>query len=353
MRYGGRMLMQSTQSLRARPRALMLWLFAVAALVLVMVMVGGITRLTESGLSITQWKPLSGTLPPLTEAQWQAEFDNYKKIPEFSVVNPNMTLAGFKGIFFWEYVHRLLGRVIGLAFALPLLWFAVRRRIPAGYGARLVAILALGGLQGAIGWWMVASGLVGRTDVSHVRLAVHLTTALVLLAGLVWTALDLRQLAAVPFSRGARLHPIAALALGLLFVQIVFGAFTAGLDAGYAFASWPLMGDAWFPAGAPMVDPAWRNAVDNPIVVQFIHRWLAFAAAAGLGLLAWRAWVMSARRAAIAMVALVTLQIGLGIATLLSGVAIAIAVAHQVNAALTLIATVCAAHAVGRRAPSA
>ncbi|MBX9796849.1 MAG: COX15/CtaA family protein [Sphingomonas sp.] len=347
------MLMQSSASLRARPRALMLWLFAVAALVLLMVAVGGITRLTESGLSITQWKPLSGTLPPLTEAQWQAEFDNYKQIPEYKVVNPNMTLAGFKGIFFWEYVHRLLGRVIGLAFAVPLLWFAVRRRIPAGYGWRLTAILALGGLQGAIGWWMVASGLVNRTDVSHVRLAVHLTTALVLLAGLVWTALDLRQLAAVPFSRGARLAPLAAAALLLLFVQIVFGAFTAGLDAGYAFASWPLMGDAWFPANAPMVEPLWRNAVDNPIAVQFIHRWLAFAAAAGLCLLGWRAWTSGAWRAGIAVVALVALQIGLGIATLLSGVAIEIAVAHQVNAAITLIAAVFAAHAIGRRAPAA
>ena len=168
---------------RARPRALSRWLFAVAGLIVAMVVVGGITRLTESGLSITQWKPISGIIPPLTQAQWQAEFDGYKRIPEYAAFNQGMTLAGFKAIFFWEYVHRLLGRVIGMAFALPLLWFAVRRRIPSGYGWRLVAILALGGFQGAIGWWMVASGLSVRTDVSHVRLAIHLLTALALTLG--------------------------------------------------------------------------------------------------------------------------------------------------------------------------
>ncbi len=343
------MLMQTTTELRARPRTLMIWLFLVAAMILAMVVVGGVTRLTESGLSITQWKPISGTLPPLSDAQWQAEFDNYKKIPEYTQVNRGMTLAGFKAIFFWEYAHRLLGRIIGLAFAAPLLWFAVRRQIPKGYGGRLIAILALGGLQGAIGWWMVASGLSQRTDVSHVRLAVHLMTALFLLAGIVWTALDLRQLHRLPIARAASLRPVALVALALLFVQIMFGAFTAGLDAGYAFSSWPLMGDAWFPGGVAMIDPAWRNAVDNPIVVQFIHRWLAFAAAGALGLLAWRAWRAGAPRAALAIGVLVSLQIVLGIATLLSGVWIVIAIAHQANAALTLIASVWAAHALGRR----
>jgi cytochrome c oxidase assembly protein subunit 15 len=345
------MLMQTSATLQTRPRAMMIWLFAVAGLVLLMIMVGGITRLTESGLSITEWKPISGTIPPLTEADWQAEFNNYKKIPEYIQLNQGMTMAGFKAIFFWEYSHRLLGRLIGLAFAMPLFWFAVRRQIPAGYGLRLTALLAMGGMQGAIGWWMVASGLSVRTDVSHVRLAVHLMTALVLLGGIVWTALDLRALAAMPLARPARLHLIAIAALFLLMAQIMFGAFTAGLDAGYAFSSWPLMGDAWFPAGAPMLDPAWRNAVDNPIVVQFIHRWFAFAAAAGLGLLAWRAVRAGAIRAGVAIAVLVTLQIVLGIATLLSGVAITVAVVHQVNAALTLIAAVVAAHAIGRPAP--
>ncbi len=347
------MLMKTSRDINTRPRAMAWWLYIVAAMIVAMVIVGGITRLTESGLSITQWKPISGIVPPLTAADWQQEFDNYKKIPEFTQINSRMTLAGFQAIFFWEYAHRLLGRLIGMAFALPLIWFAVRRQIPIGYGWRLGALLALGGLQGAIGWWMVASGLSVRTDVSHVRLAVHLMTALVLLAGLVWTALDLRALARFPIARAAALRPTAVVALLLLFTQIMFGAFTAGLDAGYAFSSWPLMGDAWFPGGTQMLNPEWRNAVDNPVVVQFIHRWFAFAAAAGLGVLAWRAVKAGAPRAGVAIAGLVTLQIVLGIATLLSGVEIAIAIAHQANAALTLIAAVVAAHALGSRPASA
>lgn len=342
--------MQTHTMLRIRPRAMAIWLFIVAAMIVAMVAVGGITRLTESGLSITQWKPISGIVPPLSDAAWQAEFDGYKKIPEYRAINANMTLAGFKAIFFWEYVHRLLGRLIGLAFAMPLLWFAVRRQIPRGYGWRLTALLAMGGLQGAIGWWMVASGLSVRTDVSHVRLAIHLSTALVLLGGIVWTALDLRVLAGWPVAQPARLQPLAVAALLLLGIQIIFGAFTAGLDAGYAFASWPLMGDAFFPANVPMVDPAWRNAVDNPVVVQFIHRWFAFATALGLGALAWAALRQGAKRAGIAICVLVALQIALGIATLMSGVAIVIAVAHQINAAFLLIAAIIASHAIGQRA---
>jgi len=331
------------------PRAVKRWLYLVAALIVAMVIVGGITRLTESGLSITQWKPISGIVPPLTTGQWQAEFDRYKQIPEYTAFNQGMTLAGFKAIFFWEYLHRLLGRVIGLAFALPLLWFAVRRQIPRGYGWRLGALLALGGLQGAIGWWMVASGLSVRTDVSHIRLAVHLLTALFILGGIVWTALDLRVLEHRPVARAARLTVLAAVALGMLAIQLLYGALTAGLDAGYAFASWPLMGDAWFPAGVPMLVPGWTNAIDNPVVVQFIHRWLAFVAAAALLWLAHSAGRGGARRAGLWVAGLVTLQIALGIATLLSGVRIEIAVAHQANAALLLIAAIAAAHATGRR----
>jgi len=336
-------------SLSTRPAAIARWLYWVAALIVAMVVIGGITRLTESGLSITQWKPVSGIIPPLSHAQWQAEFAHYQRIPEYQQLNRGMTLDGFKAIFFWEYLHRLLGRVIGLAFAVPLLWFAVRRQIPHGYGWRLGALLALGGLQGAIGWWMVASGLSVRTDVSHLRLATHLGTALFILGGIIWTARDLRVLAANPLARPARLGAGAALAIGALAVQIVLGALTAGLDAGYAFSSWPLMGDAWFPAGVPMLAPAWSNAVDNPIVVQFLHRWVAFVAAGALVWLAYRARLRHAPGAALAVVALVVVQIALGIATLLSGVEIVVAVAHQANAALLLIATVIAAHAVSRR----
>ena len=332
----------------SRPRALATWLFAVAWLIVLMVVVGGITRLTESGLSITEWKPISGVIPPFTDAAWQAEFANYKRIPEYTQINHGMTLAGFKHIFFWEFSHRLLGRLIGLAFALPLLWFALKRRIPPGYGWRLVALLALGGLQGAIGWWMVSSGLAVRTDVSHVRLAVHLLTALVLLSGMVWTALDLRSLAASRLANPAALRPLALIALALLFGQIMFGAFTAGLNAGYAFSSWPLIGDSFFPADVAMLDPTWRNAVDNPIVVQFIHRWFAFIAAAGLVALALKAIRSGGAIAGRMLIGLVVLQIILGISTLLSGVEIGVAVAHQANAALTLIAATFAAHAIGR-----
>ncbi|SFS04296.1 COX15/CtaA family protein [Sphingomonas jatrophae] len=332
-----------------RPLSLARWLLIVAGLVFVMLVVGGITRLTESGLSITSWKPVTGTIPPLTQAQWLAEFDAYKRIPEYQTFNQGMTLEGFKRIFFWEYLHRLIGRVIGLAFALPLAWYWWRRAIPQGYGPRLVALLALGGLQGAIGWWMVKSGLSVRTDVSHVRLAVHLLTALVTLGGLVWTALDLRGLAKAG-RRPAKLRPMAAAVLLVLFVQLLFGAFTAGLDAGYAFSSWPLMGDALFPAGGWQADwPLLTNLVDNPVAVQFVHRWWAWLTAAAALALAWRAGRAGAAWALPAVAVVVGLQILLGILTLLLGVPIVLAAAHQAVAALLLALLVAVAHRLGRR----
>lgn len=331
---------------RTRPRAIARWLLAVAVLVLLMVVVGGITRLTESGLSMVRWEPISGAVPPLNADQWNAEFAAYKATPEYAKVNHGMSLPEFKRIFFWEYLHRLIGRLIGLAFALPLAWFAWKRAIPRGYGGRLTALLALGGLQGAIGWWMVASGLIDRPDVSHVRLAIHLLAALFIFSGLIWTALDLRLLAHDPQARPARLPAIAIIALGLLAIQILLGAFTAGLDAGFAYASWPKMGDEWFPAGTPMLEPALRNLVDNPIVVQFVHRWFAWAAAAGAVALAWRTRPKSPTTAW-TIIGIVALQIMLGIATLLSGVAIPIAAAHQMMAALLLASLVRAAHIVG------
>ena len=332
-----------------RPAAISRWLFCVAALVLVMVVVGGITRLTESGLSITRWEPVSGALPPVGEEAWQAEFQSYRQSPQYQLVNTGMTLAEFKSIFFWEYVHRLLGRLIGLAFALPLIWFALRRAIPQGYGWKLVVILALGGLQGAIGWWMVASGLVDRPEVSHIRLAIHLLTALAIFAATLWVALDLRALAADKSSRPARLPTIGIWTLCVLALQLMFGAYVAGLEAGFAYASWPKMGDEWFPAAAPIYEPFARNFVDNPIVVQFVHRWLAFAVAAIAAILAAQAWRRRICWPALAVVAAVILQILLGIATLLSGVALWIAVSHQAMAALLLGAIVWASHRLGER----
>ncbi len=339
---------------RPAPRALSRWLLALAALVLLMVVVGGITRLTESGLSITEWKPIRGIVPPLNAAQWRAEFDGYKAIPQYRAFNTGMTLAGFRHIYFWEYAHRLLGRLIGFALAIPLAVFWWRRMIPRGYGWRIVAIFALGGLQGTVGWWMVASGLEARTEVSHIRLAVHLLLALFIASALLWTALDLRALARDPAARPATLRALPAAALAVLAVQLLLGAFTAGLRAGYAFSSWPLMGERWFPAGG--WHGGWSiaaNAADNPIVVQFLHRWWAWVAAGAVLLVARRARAAGATGAAHAIAAAVALQILLGIAVLASGVALPLAAAHQAVAALLLGATIRAAHLLGTRAAPA
>jgi cytochrome c oxidase assembly protein subunit 15 len=331
----------------AAPRAVALWLLAVAALVFLMVVVGGITRLTESGLSIVRWEPLSGTLPPIGEEAWAAEFAAYRQSPQYQLVNSGMSLDEFKNIYFWEYVHRLLGRIIGLAFAVPLAWFAWKRAIPSGYGWKLLALLALGGLQGAIGWWMVASGLVDRPDVSHIRLAVHLLMGLAIFGALLWVALDLLGLAREGGARPARIPTAAIWMLSLLFLQFLFGAYVAGLDAGYAYSSWPKMGHRWFPADAPLLEPWFRNFADNPIVVQFVHRWLAFAVAAAAFVLARKAWRAGHRQAAGALVVAVIVQILLGIFTLLSGVEQWIAASHQGMAVLLLGAALVAAHRLG------
>jgi heme a synthase len=335
--------------LTARPRALANWLFVVAAMIVLMVVVGGITRLTESGLSITEWKPISGIVPPLNDAQWQAEFNHYKQIGQYQQLNQGMTLAGFKAIFFWEYVHRLLGRLIGLAFAAPLLWFAVRRRIPQGYGWRLVALLALGGLQGAFGWWMVKSGLSHtRTSVSHFWLAAHLMTALFTLGGIVWTALDLRALAASPASRPATLRPLALAAFAILGVQLYYGALVAGLRAGLVTDQWPLMNGRIFPGASQIGESPLYAAFHDPAIVHFIHRWWAWVAVAALVVLARKARAAHDRRASIAIHTAFGIQILLGIATVMSGMNIALAAAHQLTGALLVCAAAWGGHAIGR-----
>ncbi|HWT13552.1 MAG TPA: COX15/CtaA family protein [Allosphingosinicella sp.] len=325
---------------RPRPRSVSAWLWFVAGMVFLMIVVGGITRLTESGLSMVRWEPISGAIPPLDENDWQAEFDHYRATPQYQINNSGMTLEDFKTIFFWEYVHRLLGRLIGLAFALPLLWFWWRRAIPSGYGWKLGGLFALGGLQGAIGWWMVRSGLVDVPEVSHIRLAVHLLTALLILGAAIWVAMDLR--------RGrSRLSLLAIWSLCVLFLQFLFGAYVAGLEAGYAFNTWPLMGGELFPSEAQLVEPFLRNFADNPVVVQFVHRWLAFVVAALAVWLGVRAWLGGLRLEGSALIAAVAAQILLGILTILSGVQIDIAVAHQGMAALLLAAMLVAAHRLG------
>jgi heme a synthase len=333
-----------------RPALLARWLLVIAALVFAMVVVGGITRLTESGLSIVRWAPVSGIVPPLTAEDWSAEFEAYRQTPEYRQVNTGMTESEFRGIYFWEYVHRLLGRVIGLVFAAVLAWAWLRRAVPPGFGWRLAGLFALGGLQGAIGWWMVYSGLIDRPDVSHVRLAIHLANALLILALLLWVALDLFALAQREPPRG-RVPLLGVSTLGLLGIQIILGAFTAGLDAGFAFAEWPTMGGQFFPEGVPFLEPAWRNLIDQPIVVQFTHRWTAWLVAAAVAAVAWRSWKRGAPGHALGIVVLVSLQIVLGISTLLSGVLLPVAVAHQAGAVLLLAGLVATVHRLAGQRP--
>jgi cytochrome c oxidase assembly protein subunit 15 len=337
---------------RARPLALARWLLAVAALVVLIVAVGGITRLTESGLSITEWKPVTGAIPPLSEAQWQAEFERYQRIGEYRQINgpAGMTLADYKFIYFWEWLHRLLGRLIGVAFALPLAWFWVKGAIPLGYKPRLLALLALGGLQGLLGWLMVRSGLSGQvTDVSHFWLSAHLLTALLTLALLVWTALDMLALGRDPSAPPARLTRLATLTGAILFVQLLLGAWVAGLNAGLASDTWPLMQGRLIPEADWSRGAFWAFAND-PFLLHFLHRWWAWIAVAVLIVLARRAKRAGSRPASIAIHSAFGTQILLGIATVLTGVALWLAVLHQLVGALLVAATAWGAHVVGRRA---
>ncbi|MEO1046424.1 MAG: COX15/CtaA family protein [Pseudomonadota bacterium] len=330
----------------ARPIAISNWLWSVAFLVFAMVVVGGITRLTESGLSITEWKPVTGALPPLSDAAWAEEFRKYQQIPEYIEINgpAGMTLSEFKFIYFWEWVHRLLGRLVGVAFALPLLWFWVKNAIPRGYKGRLLALLALGGLQGTIGWWMVESGLTLRTDVSHFRLSVHLLNALFILGGIAWTALDLRRHAA-GLTRPARMTGFGAAVLAILFVQLLFGAWVAGLNAGLVSDSWPLM------EGALVPNINWglglgQLLVNDPTMIHFVHRWWAWVAVAALIWLA-RKVRHSDRRISLAVHTAFGTQIFLGIATVMTQVNITLAVLHQAVGALVVLSTVWAVHRLG------
>lgn len=333
-----------------RPAALARWLWAVALLVVVVVGVGGVTRLTESGLSITEWRPVSGVLPPLNEADWVEEFEKYKQIPEYKEINRGMSLDGFKAIFFWEWLHRILGRVVGLAMVVPLAWYAWRRAVPAGYGGRLLALTSLVGLQGAIGWWMVASGLEYRVDVSHFRLAAHLLTALFLLAGLVWTARDLDALARGPSARPARLTGGGVAVIAILFVQLLLGAWVAGLNAGYVASSWPLMNDHLVPQGIDWSGGTWVALTHDPFLLHFLHRWWAWGAALALLLLARSVARRGGRSEARLLVAVVVVQMALGIWTVLSGVSMWVAVAHQVVGAILVAIVAAALHRLGRPA---
>jgi cytochrome c oxidase assembly protein subunit 15 len=345
------------QQASARPasaqRAIRAWLFSVAALIVLTVLVGGATRLTESGLSIVEWKPVTGVLPPLGEGQWERAFEAYKAIPQYRAQNADMTLAEFKTIFWWEWSHRLLGRVIGAVYLLPFLYFLWRYPMAAELKRRLWLIFALGALQGAVGWWMVASGLSERTEVSQYRLATHLVLALLIFAAIVWTLRRLTE--RPPLAAPARLRLTSAVLVALTFVQLYLGALVAGLRAGLVYNTWPEIDGALIPAAARLWfdTPWWRNLFENTLTVQFEHRMTAYAL---FCLALWHAVDAIRSRTdratitgALWLVGVVALQAVLGILTLLNQVPIMLALAHQATAIAVLTLAVMQAERLAAR----
>jgi cytochrome c oxidase assembly protein subunit 15 len=334
-------------------RAIRWWLISIAVLIAIMVLVGGATRLTESGLSIVEWKPVTGALPPLNHEQWTQAFEAYKTIPQYREMNSGMNLAEFRTIFWWEWSHRLLGRVIGMAYLLPFLWFLWRGDIAAALKRRLWLIFGLGALQGAVGWWMVASGLSQRVEVSHYRLATHLVLALLIFAAIVWT---LRRLADRPPSAAApRLRITSAALVGLTFVQLYLGALVAGLRAGKIYNTWPEIDGALIPSAARLwfEAPWWRNLFDNTLTVQFEHRMVAYTLLA-LALLHMLDTTRSraeiaAVNGAVWLAAAIALQATLGILTLLNQVPMDLALAHQAVAIAVLTLAILQAERLSAR----
>jgi cytochrome c oxidase assembly protein subunit 15 len=334
----------SADLIPAHRKAIQAWLLIVAALIFAMVMVGGATRLTESGLSIVEWKPVTGVVPPLSEAQWQGEFVKYQAIPQFRFVKPQMTLDEFKTIYLWEWTHRTLGRLLGIVFLFPFLWFLWRGMIEPGLRLRLWLIFTLGAAQGVIGWWMVASGLVERVDVSQYRLAVHLTLACILFAAVLWTATALTGADRIELSSRRRRTGYAL--VGLVLLQIYLGALVAGLDAGLIYNSWPLIDGSLVPPASELfaLQPWWRNFFEHRLTVQFDHRIAAYLL---WGLAVWHAAdIAAAERAraalggALFLAGALTLQAVLGVITLLYQAPMGLALMHQAMAVVVLGAAV-------------
>lgn len=333
-------------------RAVQLWLFAVAGLILAMVTVGGATRLTDSGLSITEWQPILGAIPPLGEADWLAAFAKYKEIPEYHLVNKGMTLEAFKSIYWWEWSHRFLGRFIGMAFALPFVFFWAKGALRPGNVTKYAAVLALGGLQGAIGWFMVKSGLVDRVDVSQYRLALHLTVAFMLLSLVVWLALDLGQPANARAGKKKPGATLAAWTVGLIFLQVILGAFVASLKSGLTHNTWPTMNGKLVPDEILALEPWYHNPFENPVTAQFDHRLVAYTVCA---VVVWNVWSLLrtpqssvVRNSALLLLAGVLAQIALGIWTLLEAVPLGLGIAHQAGAAILLVIAVRHLHVLRR-----
>ena len=339
---------------RSNARAVAAWLLVCCALLFAMIVVGGVTRLTHSGLSIVEWKPIVGTIPPLDAAQWEEAFAKYRETPEFRLVNRDMTLEGFKGIFWWEYFHRLLGRGIGFVFLLPLAWFAVRRRIDRPLARRLGFIFGLGLVQGAVGWWMVKSGLVDDPKVSPLRLTTHLGIAFLIYAAMFWTALDLLapdRFAGSPAGRHRLGRPAAAIA-ALVFLMILSGGLVAGTRAGFAYNTFPLMDGHWIPPGLLASDPWYASFWRDLTTVQFDHRVFAWLLAL---LIPWFWWRVQrsdaadgAKLAAHGLMAALVLQVALGIATLLMRVPVPVAACHQAGAVVLFTAALWTAHRLRR-----
>ncbi len=330
----------STRRPPAERRAISVWLMLLFLLVAAMIAVGGLTRLTDSGLSITEWRPVTGALPPMDEAAWTAEFEKYRATPQAGILNPDMTLDAFKSIYWWEWGHRQLGRLIGAVWALGFLWFLVRRRIPVGWTPRLLALGLLGGAQGAIGWWMVASGLIGEmTSVASYRLAIHLGLAFAILGLITWFVLSLRREEA-DLLRARRQRNEGLMAWGTVlvlvaFAQVVLGALVAGIDAGRAYPEWPLMAGQFVPPGALELEPLWRNFLDNPGLAQFNHRMVGYLLLLLIAVAFWRARtsaLASLRRAFAGVLHMGLLQVALGIATVLYAAPPHVALTHQLGA---------------------
>jgi len=340
-------------SLADNRRKVAIWLYAVAALMVVTLLVGGATRLTESGLSIVEWKPVTGVLPPLSEAEWQTEFSKYRQIPQYRELNRGMSLDAFKTIYWWEWTHRLLARLIGAAFLLPFLWLLWRGAIEPGLRWRLWTIFGAGAALGGIGWWMVSSGLTERTSVSQYRLAFHMTFACAIYAAILWTARGLSP--REPSEARGRVRGAALAILIVTLLQIYLGALVAGIDAGLNFNTWPLIDGALVPSAERLwfETPAWRNLFENSLMVQFNHRLAAYALWA---LALWHAF--AARReggatftGALALASAITIQAGLGIITLLHQAPLALALGHQAMAIVVLtIAVIHAERLVAHRA---
>jgi len=330
-------------------RSIALWLFIVTAFLVAMIVVGGATRLTDSGLSITEWKPVTGAIPPLSEAAWQAEFKKYQQIPEYRLQNRGMSLSDFKSIYRWEWGHRLLGRLIGFVVLIPMLVFAIKGQITRRLGRRLLLLLGFGAFQGALGWWMVSSGLGGlddRLDVSAYRLATHMGMALIILGFAVWTALDVHQ-GARPPQTDKRFVRLATGFMGLVWVQAILGAFVAGTDGGFINNTWPMMDGGFLPEGYGRLSPFWRNFFENPAAAQFDHRigaYLVLTCAVLVTMTAWRQVNPAIKRAAGLVLALVCAQVLLGIWTLLAVTPVPLGIAHQALGALVFLSAVRLAH---------